>query len=216
MTLTQDASIPASSRLRAVGVTASPHFYDGFDAVLARRRRKNDNGSFRTVLFSILFASISTRRTSSLHRALRFLAGYWSFAGDSEASDWQPMALRDGTPEWADSFFQGRVRGLRVPLPAALYEFVYWLDFLSYMTTDASNFQSPLTPLRVDGEMAMVALLLPSLVWHSLCSRADLTSLDRYLSLFLCFGCHFTSPHGWEIERNSPTRMGEGGPRETP
>ena len=38
VTLTQDASIPASSRLRAVGVTASPHFYDGFDAVLARRR----------------------------------------------------------------------------------------------------------------------------------------------------------------------------------
>ena len=38
VTLTQDASIPASSRLRAVGVTASLHFYDGFDAVLARRR----------------------------------------------------------------------------------------------------------------------------------------------------------------------------------
>ena len=44
-----------SSRLRAVGVTAPPHFYDGFDAVLARTRCKRDNGSFSTVLFSILF-----------------------------------------------------------------------------------------------------------------------------------------------------------------
>ena len=37
-TLTRDGSITASSRLQAVGVTAPHHFYDGFDAVLARRR----------------------------------------------------------------------------------------------------------------------------------------------------------------------------------
>ena len=37
-TLTRNASIAASSRLRVVGVAAPPHFYDGFGAVLARRR----------------------------------------------------------------------------------------------------------------------------------------------------------------------------------
>ena len=46
--------------------------YDGFDAVPARRRCKRDNGSFRIVLFSVL--SLSPRRISSLHRALRALA----------------------------------------------------------------------------------------------------------------------------------------------
>ena len=51
------------------------------------------------------------------------LSGYWPFAGDSEASDWQPMALGDGTPDCADSLFQGRDRGFRVRLPAAQYEF---------------------------------------------------------------------------------------------
>ena len=55
----------------------------------------------------------------------------------------------------------------------------YWLDFLCYLTTDASNFQSAPDPSGRRGEMAMVAPLLPSLVWHSLCSRADLTALDR-------------------------------------
>ena len=71
-----------------------------------------------------------------------------------------PMALGDGTPEWAESLFHGGDRGtsstgsLRRSLwctPA------YWLDFLSYLTTDASNFQSALDPSGGRGEMAMVA-----------------------------------------------------------
>ena len=33
------------------------------------------------------------------------------------------MALRNGTPDWSDSLFQGRVRAFRVPLPPAQYEF---------------------------------------------------------------------------------------------
>ena len=57
----------------------------------------------------------------ALHR-FTALSGHWPFPGDSEASDWQPMALRDGSGLTA--FFQGRVRGLRVPLLAAQYEFV--------------------------------------------------------------------------------------------
>ena len=58
----------------------------------------------------------------ALHR-FTALSGHWPFAGDSEVSDWQPMALRVGTPEWAHTLSQGRDRGLRSPLPAAQYEF---------------------------------------------------------------------------------------------
>ena len=39
-------------------------------AMLARRRRKRDHDSFRTVLFPVHFASVFTRRASSLHRDL--------------------------------------------------------------------------------------------------------------------------------------------------
>ena len=52
-------------------------------------------------LFST-FLRLSPR--DALHR-FTALSGHWPFAGDSEAPDWQPMALRDGTPEWADSLF---------------------------------------------------------------------------------------------------------------
>ena len=86
-----------------------------------------------SVLFSFqYFLRLFPR--DALHR-FTALSGYWPFAGDSEASDWQPMALRDGTPEWADSLFQGRVRGLRVPLPAAQYEFVGFLEAVSSVYT---------------------------------------------------------------------------------
>ena len=103
----------------------------------------------------------------------------------------KPIALRNGTPEWADSFFKEEIEAfvflflqlctsssgsLRRSLRSTP---AYWLDFLSYLTTDASNFQSAPDPSGRRGEMAMVAPLLPSLVWHSLCSRADLTALDR-------------------------------------
>ena len=94
----RDSSITASSRLRAVGVTAPLHFYDGFDAVLPRRRSNRDNGSFSTVLFSVF---------SLCDALLRFtaLSGHWPFAGDSGASGCQPMPLRDASPEWAYSLF---------------------------------------------------------------------------------------------------------------
>ena len=55
----------------------------------------------------------------------------------------------------------------------------YCLDFLSYLSTDFSVFQSAPDPSGSRGEMAMVAPLLPSFVRHSLCSRAVLTALDR-------------------------------------
>ena len=57
------------------GCHCATPFFDGFDADLARRRR--NNGSFRTVLSSVLVASFSTRRTSSLQSALRSLAVSW-------------------------------------------------------------------------------------------------------------------------------------------
>ena len=76
-----------------------------------------------TTALSVLFSFRYLLRLfprNALHTAL---SGHWPFAGDSEAPDWQPMALRIGTPEWADSLFQGRDRGLRVALSAAQYEF---------------------------------------------------------------------------------------------
>ena len=86
-----------------------------------------------SVLFSFqYFLRLCPR--DALHR-FTALSSYWPFAGDSEASDWQPVALGVGTPEWADSLFQGRVRGLRVPLPAALYEFVGFLEAVSSLFT---------------------------------------------------------------------------------
>ena len=126
VTLTQDASIPASSRLRAVGVTASPHFYDGFDAVLARRRCKRDNGSFRTALFSVLFcvfvhathfiASPHSPVIGRLPETVKYLTG--NLFQSSRLSFSSTGSLR---------------RSLRCV-------------FLSYLTTDASNFQSAPDP----------------------------------------------------------------------
>ena len=92
------------------------------------------------------------------------------------------MPLRDGTPEWADSsYLQEEVEAfvflflqrstsstgsLRRSLRCAP---AYLLDFLSYLSTDASLFQCAPDPSRGRGEMAMVAPLLPSLVCrHSL------------------------------------------------
>ena len=66
-----------------------------------------------SVLFSLQYLLRLFPR-DALHR-FTALFGHWPFAGDSEASDWQPMPLRDGTPEWADRLFQGRVRGFRFP-----------------------------------------------------------------------------------------------------
>ena len=198
-----------------MGVAASPHFFtNGFDAVRSRRRFKRGNGSFRTVLFSVLCAF----PRDALHR-FTALSGHWPFAGDSEASDCQPMPLRDGTPEWTDSLFQRRVRGLHVLLPAAQCEFVGFSEAVSSVHTRVlaglfcpasprtpRSFNAPLTP-QGKGEMAMVAPLLPSFVRHSLCSRADLTALVKF-PLFLCFCCHYMCPQGWQLERSS-TRLGD-------
>ena len=45
------------------------------------------------------------------------------------------MALRDGTPDWTDRLFQGRVRGFRFPLPAAQYEIHGFLEAVSSVYT---------------------------------------------------------------------------------
>ena len=170
-----------------------------------------------SVLFSFQYLLRLFPR-DALHRFTAH-SGHWPFAGDSEASDWQPMALGDGTPEWADSLFQGEFEAfvfLFLQLstsstgslrPSLRSSPAYWLDFRSYLTTDASNFQSAPDPSGGRGEMAMVAPLLPSLLRHSRCSRADLTALDRKFPQFLCFGCHFKSPQGWQFER-SPYKDG--------
>ena len=70
-----------------------------------------------TTPLSVLFSLQYLLRLFHRDALLRFtaLSGHWPFAGDSEVSDWQPMALGDGTPEWAYSLFQGRVRGFRFP-----------------------------------------------------------------------------------------------------
>ena len=87
------------------------------------------------------------------------------------------MALRVGTPEWADSLFRGRDRGLRVPLPAAQYEFDGFPEAVSLVYTREL---AGLSVLPDHGRLELPKRpLLPSLVRHSLCSRADLTALDR-------------------------------------
>ena len=107
-----------------------------------------------SVLFSFqYFLRLFPR--DALHR-FTALSGHWPFAGDSEASGCQPMPLRVGTPEWADSLFQGRVRGLRFSLPAAQYEFDGFLEAVSSVFTrvlaglsvlpDHGRFQLPKSP----------------------------------------------------------------------
>ena len=105
-----------------------------------------------SVLFSFQFLLRLFPR-DALHR-FTALSGHWPFAGDSEASDWQPMAFRNGTPEW------GLTAHFKEEFEAFVFLFLqrstsstgslrrslrcapaYWLDFLSYLTTDASNFQ---------------------------------------------------------------------------
>ena len=90
-----------------------------------------------TTALSVLFSFQYLLRLFPRDALLRFtaLSGLWPFAGDSEASDWQPMALRNGTLEWADSLIQGRVRGLRVPLLAAQYEFDGFPEVVSSVHT---------------------------------------------------------------------------------
>ena len=76
------------------------------------------------------------------------------------------MALWDGTPEWAHSLVQGRVRSLRVPLPVAQYEFVGFPEAVSSVYTRVLAGLSSTCPRRprsldssgCGGEMAMVNL----------------------------------------------------------
>ena len=60
-----------------------------------------------TTALSVLFSFQHLLRLFPRDAFHRFtaLSIYWPFAGDSEASDWQRMALGDGTPEWADRLF---------------------------------------------------------------------------------------------------------------
>ena len=161
----RDSSITASSRLRAVGVTSSLHFFDGFNAVLARRRCKRDNGSFRTVLFSVL--SLSTRRTSSLHRALRALAGVLETVKHLAVSPcssglglWSGLTtvyFEEEIEAFVFLFLQRSTNStgsLKLSLRCTPS---YWLDILSYLSTDASLFQIAPDPFGSRGEMAMVA-----------------------------------------------------------
>ena len=133
VTLTQDASIPASSRLRSV--------------------RAADAEKVTTAL-SVLFSFQYLWRLfprDALHR-FTALSNHWPFAGDSEAPDWHPMALKDGTPEWAFSLFRGRVGGLRVPLPAAQYEFDGFPEAVSSVCT---RVLAGLSVLPVHGRLAL-------------------------------------------------------------
>ena len=107
-----------------------------------------------TTALSVLFSFQYFVRLFPRDALLRFtaLSGHWPFAGDSESSDWQPMALGDGTPEWADSLFQGRVRGLRVPLPPAQYKFVGFPEAVSSVNT---RVLAGLSVLPVHGRLAL-------------------------------------------------------------
>ena len=97
------------------------------------------------------------------------LSGHWPFAADSEASDWAAHGFwgwdSGGLTAYFKEEFEAFVflfvqlsssstgsprRSLRC-IPA------YWLDFLSYLTTDASNFHGAPDPSRSRGEKAMVA-----------------------------------------------------------
>ena len=87
------------------------------------------------------------------------LSGHWPFAGDSEVSDWQPMALRNGV---GLQFISRKSSRLSFSSTGSLRRSLRctsacWLDFLSYLATDASNFQSAPDPSGGRGEMAIVA-----------------------------------------------------------
>ena len=86
-----------------------------------------------SVLFSLQFFLRLCPR-DALHR-FTALSGHWPFARDSEASGCQPMALGDATPEWADSLFLRRDRGLRFPLPPSQYEFDGFPEAVSLVYT---------------------------------------------------------------------------------
>ena len=66
-----------------------------------------------SVLFSFQYLLRPFPR-DALHR-FTALSGHWPFARDSEASDWQPMALRDGITEWAYTFFQEEDSVIKYP-----------------------------------------------------------------------------------------------------
>ena len=99
-------------------------FCNGFVVVLARSRFKRDNGSFRTVLFSVPSTHfIASPRSPGIGRFLE------------TASGCQPMPLRVGAPEWASSLFLRKDRGLRVPLHPSQYEFDGFSEAVSSMYT---------------------------------------------------------------------------------
>ena len=80
---------------------------------------------------------------------------------------WSLFSFRDGVTGWADSLFQGRSRGLRVPLPAAAYEFDWFVAAVLSEYTRLCAWLPPLLghghlehpkrtcPLGGRGEMAM-------------------------------------------------------------
>ena len=102
-----------------MGVAAPLHFYDGFHAVLTRKRRIN--GSFCTVLSSVLVASFSSRRTSSvrspvigrLPETVKYLTGspwplgmgLWSGLTVYFKKEFEAFVFLDGFPEAVSSVY---------------------------------------------------------------------------------------------------------------
>ena len=142
-----DPRTPPPAAQKLDGVVAPVAFYEVVAATTVHGQDRRVRGSSHSSLsVSVLrlwlrdssITASSRRRLcprDALHR-FTALSGDWPFAGDSEASDWQPMALGDGTPEWADSLFWGRDRGLRVPpCPPAQYDFVGFPEAVSSVYT---------------------------------------------------------------------------------
>ena len=130
----------------------------------------SDSRSFRTVFFSVLFAFVSTRRTSSLQRALRALAvcrrqsTIWLSAHAPEGWD-SGVGLQFFLKEieaFVFLFLHRSTSSTGSPCRSLRCTPACWLDFLSYLSTDASRFQCAPDPSRVEGRWqwsSLVAIL---------------------------------------------------------
>ena len=156
-----------------------------------------------SVLFSFQYLLRLFPR-DALHR-FTALSGHWPFAGDSEASDWQPMALKgwdfrngltvyfkEDSEAFVYLFLQRRASSTGSLRRSLWCTPAYWLDCPALPgQRTPRTFQSAPDPSEGAEGDGNGRILLPSLVRHSLCSRAVLTALDRQSPQFLCFGCHF-------------------------
>ena len=93
----------------------------------------------------------------ALHR-FTALYGHWPFAGDSGASDWQPMDyFKEEFEAFMFLFFYRSASSTGFPCRSLRCTPAYWLDFLSYVSTDSSLFQCKPDTSRCRKEMTMVA-----------------------------------------------------------